>query len=190
MFRNTYQTGFISVLYSIGSDPFQIWDVKSDGGSVERIRDEELKSSVIELKGANLATTYIRCPKKHMGPHSSLGINLPYLIVLMKNQGEPFSLEVQVLDSKNHKRRFRASTYQKASRTSDSIVTMPLKLSNGWNHIQFDLADFLRRGYSTGYRETVGIQIHSSCRLRRVYFTDKSYSEEELPPEFKIFIPS
>jgi hypothetical protein len=79
---------------------------------VERIRDEDLKSSVIELKGANLATTYIRCPKKHMGPHSSLGINLPYLIVLMKNQGEPFSLEVQVLDSKNHKRRFRASTYQ------------------------------------------------------------------------------
>ena len=83
-----------------------------DDGSVERIRDEELKSSVIEMKGANLATTYIRCPKKQMGPHSSLGINLPYLTVLMKNQGEQFSLEVQILDSKNQKRRFRASTFQ------------------------------------------------------------------------------
>ena len=28
MFRNTYQSGFLSVLYSIGSKPLQIWDKK------------------------------------------------------------------------------------------------------------------------------------------------------------------
>ena len=28
MFRNTFQSGFLSVLYSIGSKPLQIWDKK------------------------------------------------------------------------------------------------------------------------------------------------------------------
>lgn len=26
MFRNTYQSGFLSILYSIGSKPLSIWD--------------------------------------------------------------------------------------------------------------------------------------------------------------------
>lgn len=26
MFRNTFQSGFLSILYSIGSKPLQIWD--------------------------------------------------------------------------------------------------------------------------------------------------------------------
>ena len=30
MFRNTYQSGFLSVLYSIGSKPLQIWDKKGE----------------------------------------------------------------------------------------------------------------------------------------------------------------
>uniref|UniRef100_A0A8V5GBE0 Uncharacterized protein n=1 Tax=Melopsittacus undulatus TaxID=13146 RepID=A0A8V5GBE0_MELUD len=28
MFKNTFQSGFLSVLYSIGSKPLQIWDKK------------------------------------------------------------------------------------------------------------------------------------------------------------------
>ena len=30
MFRNTYQSGFLSILYSIGSKPLQIWDKKGE----------------------------------------------------------------------------------------------------------------------------------------------------------------
>lgn len=29
MFKNTYQSGFLSILYSIGSKPLQIWDKQS-----------------------------------------------------------------------------------------------------------------------------------------------------------------
>ena len=28
MFKNTFQSGFLSILYSIGSRPLQIWDKK------------------------------------------------------------------------------------------------------------------------------------------------------------------
>ena len=29
-------------------------------------------------------------------------------------------------------------------------------------------------------------QVHANCRIRRIYFADRLYSEAELPPEFKV----
>lgn len=66
---------------------------------------------------------------------------------------------------------------------------MPMKLDEAWNQIQFNLADFTRRAYGTNYVETLRITVHANCRLRRIYFSDRLYSEEELPPEFKLFMP-
>lgn len=83
-----------------------------EDGSIERVLDEELKSTALELKGVNVATTSIQCPKQNLGPLRSLGITLPYMVFLVKNMGQPCSFEVQVLDSKNERRRFRASTFQ------------------------------------------------------------------------------
>jgi hypothetical protein len=31
MFRNAFQSGFLSVLYSIGSKPLEIWDKQGEG---------------------------------------------------------------------------------------------------------------------------------------------------------------
>lgn len=33
------------------------------------------------------------------------------------------------------------------------------------------------------------VQIHANCRIRRVYFCDRLYSEDELPQEFKLYLP-
>ncbi len=41
----------------------------------------------------------------------------------------------------------------------------------------------------TNYVETLRVQVHANCRIRRIYFSDRLYSEEELPPEFKLFLP-
>ena len=94
---------------------------------------------------------------------------------------------------------------------------MPMRLDEGWNQIQFNLSDFTRRAYGTNYIETLRyvsnsralfkfiarlkfcndysftpfcrVQIHANCRIRRIYFSDRLYTEDELPPEFKLFLP-
>ncbi len=66
---------------------------------------------------------------------------------------------------------------------------MPMRLDEGWNQIQFNLSDFTRRAYGTNYIETLRVQIHANCRIRRIYFSDRLYKEDELPPEFKLFLP-
>eukprot|EP00468_Gymnochlora_sp_CCMP2014_P003344 CAMPEP_0167744246 /NCGR_PEP_ID=MMETSP0110_2-20121227/2481_1 /TAXON_ID=629695 /ORGANISM="Gymnochlora sp., Strain CCMP2014" /LENGTH=168 /DNA_ID=CAMNT_0007628739 /DNA_START=444 /DNA_END=948 /DNA_ORIENTATION=+ len=66
---------------------------------------------------------------------------------------------------------------------------MPMRLDEGWNQIQFNLSDFTRRAYGTNYIETLRVQIHANCRIRRIYFSDRLYTESELPPEFKLYLP-
>lgn len=64
---------------------------------------------------------------------------------------------------------------------------MPLCLDDGWNQVQFNLAEFTERSFKTTYLETVRVQIHANCRIRRVYFCDKLYEEDVIPNEYKLF---
>ncbi|VDM39740.1 unnamed protein product [Toxocara canis] len=223
MFHNTFQSGLLSILYSIGSKPLQIWDKKVGiclhlsphailyrlglafticqpsvaghlvrNGHIKRITDDEIQSLIIEIMGANVrhfffcSTAYISCP---LDPKKTLGIKLPYLVMIVKNMKKYFTFEVQILDDKGVKRRFRASNYQSNTRVKPFICTMPMRLDDGWNQIQFNLADFTKRAYGTGYVETLRVQIHANCRIRRVYFADRLYTEDELPAEFKLYLP-
>jgi len=156
-------------------------------GHIKRITDQDIQSSVLEIMGTNVSTSYIVCPAD---PKQTLGIKLPFLVMIIKNLKKYFTFEVQVLDDKGVKRRFRASNYQSKTRVKPFICTMPMRLDEGWNQIQFNLSDFTRRAYGTNYVETLRVQIHANCRIRRIYFSDRLYSEEELPPEFKLFIPT
>ncbi|KAJ6694813.1 ORF PROTEIN [Salix koriyanagi] len=159
MFKNTFQSGFLSILYSLGSKPLQIWD----------------------KEGASWGKYYVQSVSKH------LRIADPE--ARENNVKKYFTFEIQVLDDKNVRRRFRASNFQTVTRVKPYICTMPLKLDEGWNQIQLNLADFTRRAYGTNYVETLRVQVHANCRLRRIYFSDRLYSEEELPPEFKLYLP-
>jgi len=171
-----------------------IWDKKVRNGHIKRITDTDIQSLVLEIEGTNVSTTYISCPtecgdpKECKGP-KTLGIKLPFLVMIIKNMKKYFTFEVQVLDDKNVRRRFRASNYQSTTRVKPFICTMPMRLDDGWNQIQFNLSDFTRRAYGTNYIETLRVQIHANCRIRRVYFSDRLYSEEELPAEFKLYLP-
>uniref|UniRef100_A0A1I8I7E6 DUF667 domain-containing protein n=1 Tax=Macrostomum lignano TaxID=282301 RepID=A0A1I8I7E6_9PLAT len=166
MFKDTFQSGFLSVLYSIGSKPLQIWTKQVRNGHIKRITDNDIQSLVLEIVGTNVSTTYITCPAES---DKTLGIKLPFLVMIIKNLKKYFTFEVQILDDKNVRRRFRASNYQSTTR--------------------FNLSDFTRRAYGTNYIETLRIQIHANCRIRRVYFSDRLYTEDELPAEFKLFLP-
>ena len=184
MFRNTFQSGFLSILYAIGSKPLQIWRKNINNGYVKRITDFEIQSSVIEICGANVSTCFLSCPSN---PKQTLGVKMPFLVLLIKYLKKYFTFEVQVIDDKNVKRRFRASNYQSNTRVKPFICTIPMKLDEGWNQIHFNLTDFTRRAYGTNYLETLRVQIHANCRIRRIYFTDQLLSSKSIPDEYRAF---
>lgn len=109
--------------------------------------------------------------------------------MIVKNMKKYFTFEVQILDDKDMHRRFRVSNFQSTTKVRPFCTTMPIGLSTGWNQIQFNLADFTRRAYGSTYMETMRVQIHANVRIRRIYFSDRLYSEDEMPSEFKLFLP-
>lgn len=185
MFKNSYQSGFLSILFSVGNKPLKIWSQNIRNGHIKRITDNDINSAVIHIQGDNVSTTYITCPAD---PKQTLGIKLPYLVMIIKNLKKYFSFEVQVLDDRNIKRRFRASIYQTTTRVKPFICTMPMRLDEGWNQIQFNLGDFTSRAYNTVYFETLRVQVHATCRIRRIFFSSKLYKDQDLPNEYKIWM--
>ena len=183
MFRDKYQAGFLNIFYSVGSKPLSIWEQHVENGYIKSIKDPDIRSNVIEIVSTNVNSTYISCP---VDPKEELGIKLPFLILVLKYLKKYFTFEIQVLDDKNMRRRFRASNYQSMTCIKPFLCTLPMRLDPGWNQIQFNLSDYTRRAYGTNYVETLRISIYANCRVRRIYFSDRLYAEDELPPEFRL----
>jgi len=51
-------------------------------GHIKRITDADIQSSVLEIAGTNVSTTYVTCPAD---PKRTLGIKLPFLVMIIKN---------------------------------------------------------------------------------------------------------
>ena len=51
-------------------------------GHIKRITDADIQSSVLEIAGTNVSTTYVTCPAD---PKKTLGIKLPFLVMIIKN---------------------------------------------------------------------------------------------------------
>ena len=128
MFKSTFQSGFLSILYSIGSKPLQIWEKNVRNGHIKRLTDSDIQSSVLEIMGTNVSTNFITCP---VDPKKTLAIKLPFLVMIIKNLKKYFTFEVQVLDDKKVRRRFIASNYQCTIHVKPFICTMPMRPDKG-----------------------------------------------------------
>ncbi|XP_025405656.1 cilia- and flagella-associated protein 20-like [Sipha flava] len=184
MFDEKYQGSLVTVFYSIGSNPLINWAIQCKESEYRFLQDDVMKSSVLQIQSQNVNACSISTPSK---PTDSLGIRLPFFTMLMKNLGRYFTSEITVLDDQNIRRRFRISNYSKSIRVSIHMCSMPVCLTEGWTQIQLNLADFTSQMYNTGFVEAVRVQVHANCRLRRIYFSEKLYTNDELPNEYRLY---
>lgn len=187
MLRNTFQSGFVSIFFSLGSKPLQMWKTlqgNTDGSFVRPVVDEDINSQVLELRDDNVANTRIECPAD---PSDTLAITLPYVVLVVKNMQRYFTFELELLDDLRVTRRFRCSNYQVEPRITDDLCTMPLVLEPGWNTVTLDLRKLVNKAYGTIFAEVSGVVVHANARVRRIYFAEKLVAEENLPAEFKMY---
>jgi hypothetical protein len=56
--------------------------------------------------------------------------------------------------------------------------------------VSLDFGDLTRRVYGTAFQEVLKIIVHANCE-RRIYFSEKAFtSDEDVPPELKLYAPS
>uniref|UniRef100_A0A3P9IK68 CFA20 domain-containing protein n=1 Tax=Oryzias latipes TaxID=8090 RepID=A0A3P9IK68_ORYLA len=173
IFRQAYQVGFFSVLSVVGGHPFQNWRVQVDKRLVASLMCFQTPPSC--------STTYISCPAD---PTKTLGIKSPFLVLILKT--EMFSFEVQV---RNVRRWLKWSTSQKKNKVDHFRATFILDMGEFWGKEIFNLAELTSSSFGSRYVETLEGIINANCWIRRVYFTDREYSEDEIPNDFKLPLP-
>ena len=57
MFKNAYQSGFLSILYSIGSKPLQIWDKQSKFLPI-KFKMDTSKDSLIKISNLQFCRSW------------------------------------------------------------------------------------------------------------------------------------
>eukprot|EP01122_Echinamoeba_exundans_P017248 TRINITY_DN9035_c0_g1_i1.p1 TRINITY_DN9035_c0_g1~~TRINITY_DN9035_c0_g1_i1.p1 ORF type:complete len:192 (+),score=26.53 TRINITY_DN9035_c0_g1_i1:8-583(+) len=190
MLKNVFQNGILSVFYSLGSDPLQLWGSNpGPTGKIELVKDPVLQSQILSISSDNISQTYITCPAD---PSRTLGIKLPSFCIQFKTTSNFFSFEIHVMDDKKQRRRFRVNNFQEVARAKPYICTLPLDVTpNEWSSVSLDFGDLTRRVYGTGFQEVLKVIVHANCELRRIYFSEKAFaSDEDVPPELKLYAPA
>lgn len=185
LFRNSCQRGLLTIFSSTGSKPLGLWELHIQNGYYKRYMDPQIRSMIFEIAGNNVSTAYMICPKGK----NVLGIVMPYLVMVVKNLHKYWSFEITILDDDNVRRRFRASNFQSTTRINQLNTAMPICLADGWNQIQFNLADFTQRAYARRFCEVQKIKINASIGIRRIYFAERLMPDHELPMEYKLYLP-
>ncbi|GFS37931.1 cilia- and flagella-associated protein 20 [Nephila pilipes] len=185
MFHNRplWQRGrYITLLSSRENNPFDIWEAKEGEGRIAKIYDHTLKCRVIAIIGDNICPTYITCPSD---PRYTLGIPYPHLIFSIKYLKNPFTLEILVLDNEGIRRTLRYDNDHHETEIEEYRCIKSIFLGAGWNILQIDLADTTAGAFETTYVETLQVQIHAHLKVRTVYFSKRSLSDDVFPKEFR-----
>lgn len=185
LFRNSCQRGLLTIFSSTGAKPLSLWDVHIQNGYYKRYMDPQIRSMIFEIAGNNVSTAYMTCPKGT----NVLGIVMPYLVMVVKNLHKYWSFEITILDDDNVRRRFRASNFQSSTQINQLNTAMPICLADGWNQIQFNLADFTTRAYARNFCEVQKVKINANIGIRRIYFAERLMPDHELPMEYKLYLP-
>ena len=122
-----------------------------------------------------VSTIYISCPSDSK---QTLGIKLPFLVMIIKNLKKYFSFEVQVLDDKNVRRRFRASNYQVRWKSEivhatqctlfTSLFLLLCSQQHAWSRLSARCLCALMR---------VGTRFNSTCPTSLVVHTERTSSK-------------
>ncbi|XP_066587065.1 uncharacterized protein [Prorops nasuta] len=178
--------GYQSILYSISEKPLEYWSKKrSPTGHISKVVDNDLLENVVEIQdveGSSVANTYIACPSDSQ---QQLSISLPFLILIIKNLNLECRIKLQILDSNQlrHYFQFHFSNSEDKYARNSTFSHIKVQLEPGWNRLELDLHNLTDTIFKSKYEKTERLQICANCRLRRIYFIDRRYGEQEICPK-------
>ena len=157
-------------------------------GRVRLVEDLILKEPVVEVACApNVKNkqVYIQFPDEEK--YTGIGARLPFVTFQLKNIGLDTGVEIRCKNSKGKDFFLVASNNTTICKlqNGNSLLTMPMTLVPGWNKVEFDLAKYMGALGQT-FVTAESVKVMSSSRVRRIFFSDHTYPDWELPYELRI----
>ena len=112
-------------------------------GDVLVVEDEEIQDTCCEIIGVSANLVF---------PCSN---SFRFLNVQLKNLDKYTAIEIEVIDTSKIRRKLQFTNSQSKVRITNGSVSMPLKLTKGWNHLCLDLDQLLKSAFGTGLRKSL-----------------------------------
>jgi hypothetical protein len=156
---------------------FDLLDCSAFGPEVNIVDDFELQIqsiSVIELIGSDSKILfYTDCVR-------------PYLVVQFKSIERFLKISVLCSDDTGNDKLFEMSNKSSFITIDKNACKMPLEIGSGWQYVCIELEELLANGFGTSFLSCKEVTISGSCRLGRLYFQSKKYSDVELPSFLRV----
>jgi hypothetical protein len=156
---------------------FDLLDCSAFGPEVSIVDDFELQVqsiSVIELIGSDSKILfYTDCGR-------------PYLVVQFKSIERFLKLSVLCSDDTGNDKLFEMSNKSSFITIDKNMCKMPLEIDIGWQYVCIELEELLANAFGTSFVSCKEVTVSGSCRLARLYFQSKKYSDVELPSFLRV----
>lgn len=87
-------------------------------------------------------------------------------------------------DDQNCQHHFQFTNVESEKQNCRGVICrVKIKFETGWNKLELDLSSLTQTAFKQEYAVTRRIQICGNCRLRRIYFIDRHYEDEEVCPK-------
>lgn len=158
--------------------------VSSKGdGRINLVKDLEVKSHCAEITCSGDNET---CAISFPDDAQFIGTTLPWFTVHMKNLERFVAITVEFEDTSGRKKTLKFSNHQSVVRLSSDNASLPLELQPGWNKICVNLKDLAARVFKCRYAHCLRVKIHANCRLRRIFFSEQSCRNKDLPKSLQV----
>jgi hypothetical protein len=147
-------------------------------GDVVVVDDVETAKSSVEIHGES---SFLQFPVQ---------CGLPYLVFQIKNLDRFLKILIQVRDNENTLRSFTITNKRTTIQIKDNTCDLPVQLGLGWQYLNLDLEDLMRRCFGTGYAVVHEITVFGSTRIGKIYFQDREFSDAELPGYLRLIPPA
>jgi len=153
-----------------------------EGGSTNSGEGKALSSTVLHIQSPTLTTTFVHSPP--LGSRVSLGLKHPWMHLQVRNMGKEWAFEIGLTDVLGRGGRVRFATFQTATQRYTTSLTpvlvVPVRFPwldestlTTWTTVSISLPQFCSHCTGQEYDSIDYVRVYATCRLRRIWFTNR-----------------
>lgn len=141
------------------------------------VMDEEVDDQVTEILGNRVNLGF---------DVSDAQVQHSMVVLHVKNMKKFFWFHIRVEDVEGRQYEIRVTNRQSAMRVKNTMCSMPLQLTRGWNRLCIDLKDVMARAWDKEFGAVLAVRIFANCRIWRLFFQEKDYADCQLPSYLRV----
>ncbi len=111
---------------------------------------------------------------------------LPLINMHIKNVNKYISVSVSLTDDMGIARVINFQSKRSVVTIDKNVTNLPINVGEGWQYLCLDLRKLCNHAFGCNFAYCTEIVVHGSCRLSKVFYTAREFSDVELPSFLRV----